>query len=225
MTGSRDVTSESDASTDVSESAETSKSTDTSDTSESTDTSESADVSELTAVAFVGRKTARLLVDDGIDASDIDDKRVSYTDLVDAGVNPGVAARIRRAHSLSWSFTSDGADLERRSAQVRGLGDAERAWVAASSGDWEASERAAGNHPGDDADTPELGSVWEVLSRPTALSTLPDIDADLVARFHEGGIRSVRRLATVDAVTVADALALDEETVRRWRATARRHRD
>ena len=206
MTGSRDVPSEPGASTDV---------------------SESADVSELTALAFVGRKTARLLVDGGIDASDIDGKRVSYTGLVDAGVNPGVAARIRRAHSLSWSFTSDGADLERRSAQVRGLGDAERAWVAASSGDWETRDWPVGggrDRPGDPG-TPELGSVWEELSRPTALSTLPDIDADLVARFHEGGIRSVRRLATVDAVTVADALALDEETVRRWRATARRHRE
>lgn len=92
----------------------------------------------------MGPATAAVLADAPFDAADVRDKAVSYRMLIDAGVNPGVAARIRREHSLAWSFESEGEDLARRSTQVRGLGDAERAWVAASSGDWQA----------DDADRP-----------------------------------------------------------------------
>ena len=100
------------------------------------------DVREL---KFVGPATAAVLADAPFGAADVGDKAVSYRMLVDAGVNPGVAARIRREHSLAWSFESEGDDLARRSSQIRGLGDAERAWVAASSGDWQA----------DDADRPD----------------------------------------------------------------------
>lgn len=99
---------------------------------------------EYEELKYVGPATATALADAPFDAADVREKVVSYRMLIDAGVNPGVAARIRREHSLAWSFESEGEDLARRSSQVRGLGDAERAWVAASSGDWQA----------DDADQP-----------------------------------------------------------------------
>ncbi|WP_396612704.1 helix-hairpin-helix domain-containing protein [Haloferax sp. S1W] len=98
----------------------------------------------LEDLKFVGPATASALGDSEIGVESILDGAVCYRDLVDAGVNPGVAAKIRRWHSLSWSFSS-GDDLDRRSAQVRGLGDEEREWVAASSGDWGVD--------GDDAET------------------------------------------------------------------------
>ncbi|EMA03646.1 helix-hairpin-helix domain-containing protein [Haloferax denitrificans] len=101
--------------------------------------------SELQDLKYVGPATADCLAESNIDAAAIVDGEVCYRDLVAAGANPGVAAKIRRWHSLSWSFNS-GDDLDRRSSQVRGLGDDERAWVAASSGDWDETDGA------DDAD-------------------------------------------------------------------------
>ena len=83
---------------------------------------------------FVGPKTAALLRDSEISLTDFLEKRIAYRDLTAAGVNPGVAAKIRREHSLSWSLDGGGTDLGRRSSQVRGLDDDERAWIAASSG-------------------------------------------------------------------------------------------
>ncbi|RDZ47151.1 hypothetical protein C5B91_05665 [Haloferax sp. Atlit-10N] len=96
---------------------------------------------ELQDLKYVGPATAESLAESNIDVDAIVDGEVCYRDLVDAGTNPGVAAKIRRWHSLSWSFNS-GDDLDRRSSQVRGLGDDERAWVAASSGDWDATDEA-----------------------------------------------------------------------------------
>ena len=96
----------------------------------------------LESVRYVGPATAAVLEREGYDAAAITEKRVSYRMLVDAGVNPGVAAKIRREHSLSWSFDS-GSDLDRRSEQIRGLGSAEAEWVAASAGDWEDDSTAA----------------------------------------------------------------------------------
>ena len=114
---------------------------------------------ELTALQCVGQQTATVLAAADIDATDLREKRVAYTDLVDLGVNPGVAARIRRTHSLSWSFESSGADLERRSSQVRGLGAAERAWVAASSGDWSAA-MGRGRSTSDASTTASTAPAW-----------------------------------------------------------------
>ena len=88
---------------------------------------------------FVGPKTAALLRDSEISLTDFLEKRIAYRDLTAAGVNPGVAAKIRREHSLSWSLDGGGTDLGRRSSQVRGLDDDERAWIAASSG-WSEDE-------------------------------------------------------------------------------------
>jgi len=100
---------------------------------------EAAAAVEPTDLKWVGPATAEALEDADFDAADLADKRVSCHMLVEAGVNPGVAAKIRREHSLAWSFESTD-DLDRRSAQIRGLGDAEAAWVAASAGDWESAE-------------------------------------------------------------------------------------
>jgi len=91
-------------------------------------------VDEPTDLKFVGPATAEAIEAAGFTAQDVADKEVSYRMLQDAGVNPGVAAKIRRHHSLAWSFDNDG-DLDRRSEQVRGLKDDEAAWVASSHGE------------------------------------------------------------------------------------------
>ncbi|WP_096391193.1 DUF7409 domain-containing protein [Halopenitus persicus] len=109
-----------------------------------TETTSSDDGPDPTDLRWVGPATAAELDAAGIDAADITDKRVSYRLLVDAGVNPGVAAKIRREHSLSWSFEA-GEGLESRSAQVRGLGREEADWIAASAGDWADSRVTGGN--------------------------------------------------------------------------------
>lgn len=89
------------------------------------------EVATATDLKFVGPATGEAIDEAGFTAGDIVEKNVSYSMLLEAGVNPGVAAKIRRYHSLSWSFDTSG-DLNRRSEQVRGLQDDERAWVAQS---------------------------------------------------------------------------------------------
>jgi hypothetical protein len=237
---------------------------------------------------FVGPRTAEALESSSIALSDVVRKRVSYRDLKDAGVNPGVAAKIRREHSLSWSFDATDSDLSRRSTQVRGLDDGERAWIAASSagrggsdgaaartttaddaeadgsGDGVAAESAwrerspgAGGAPGDvDATADEeaawraeskrasegtggptdeeaawraksVGSVasgnatdaeaaWRAQSAPTPVTALDDVDEEDARELADAGIRSVRRLATADPESVADALRMDPTLVEAW---------
>lgn len=91
-----------------------------------------------TELKYVGPATAEVIETASFGPAAVARKEVSFGMLLDAGVNPGVAARIRREHSLPWSFDTeeDRGDLDRRSDQIRGLGDGERAWVAASAGDW-----------------------------------------------------------------------------------------
>lgn len=175
---------------------------------------------------FVGEKTAAVLTDEGHVPNDISEKRLSYTQLVDAGVNSGVAARIRRSYSLPWSFESNGTDLERRSTQVRGLGEAERAWVAASTGDWaDATARADTAARLSTAESPsESESTWTAPPKPTPLAVLDSLDTESTTRLKDAGIRSVRRLATVDPIPVAKALDLPAATVRSWHEAARAHR-
>lgn len=124
---------------------------------------------ELEALKYVGPATADCLAQANIDAAAIVDGEVCYRDLVAAGTNPGVAAKIRRWHSLSWSFNS-GDDLDRRSSQVRGLGDDERAWVAASSGDWDASDDAD-TGDSDDGDGDSNTGDWTPDGRGEATET------------------------------------------------------
>lgn len=103
-------------------------------TADEADSAREQSVTDPTDLKFVGRATAAAITDAGFDAADLTAKRVSYRMLVDAGVNPGVAAKIRRWHSLQWSFES-GEGLDQRSEQIRGLQADERDWVASSYGD------------------------------------------------------------------------------------------
>jgi len=205
--------------------------------------------SELLTLKYIGEKTAAVLQSASIDAPDVTTKTVSFRMLVEAGVNPGVAAKIRREYSLSWSFSS-GADLTRRSSQVRGLGDDEAAWVAASAGDWvaEAEKNAPQSencHRTEATQTPwtqngtsatnvETGgrgdsftaeAVWRNLNRPTPLTTLESLSTPDIERLGEAGITSVRSLATANAEHVADVLKLDRETVQLWHTEAKEAHD
>jgi hypothetical protein len=191
---------------------------------------------ELTDLAYVGPATAPILAAAGIDPAAIRDRRVSHAQLVDAGVNAGVAAKIRRHHSLSWSLEG-GADLDRRAEQVRGLQDGEREWVARSASDWE--ERTADDRDSTAADDGtewtrrpwpngtdeqsdfEAEAQWRDRSRPRPLSDVTVLDEPDRERLAEAGITSVGSLATCNPATVAASLGIDGETVRRWRAAAR----
>lgn len=125
---------------------------------------ERREVDEPTDLKFVGPATGEAIEEAGFSAQEVADKNVSYRMLLEAGVNPGVAAKIRRYHSLSWSFDTDG-DLSRRSEQVRGLQDDERAWVADSG-------------IGDDEATDEEQST---IDEQTASTDEPDEEAEWVA--------------------------------------------
>lgn len=112
-------------------------------------TAEQPDREALEDLSYVGPRTAERLADADVTAGDLREKRVAYRDLVAAGVNPGVAAKIRREHSLHWTLDEQGADLDRRSELVRGLRDEERAWVAAAR---DGSDREAAREAADDPD-------------------------------------------------------------------------
>ncbi|MFB6085773.1 MAG: hypothetical protein ABEJ84_03035 [Halodesulfurarchaeum sp.] len=192
---------------------------------------------DLTDVKFVGPATEAVLERAGIEAAAIRERRVSHTQLVDAGVNPGVAAKIRREHSLSWSLEG-GEDLDRRADQVRGLKAGEREWVAASASDWD-GKVASGRGGTDQDDTQptwerrpwpnqpdverefDAEAEWREQSEPTPISAIPALDGEAESALREAGINSVRRLASCNPEAVADSLAIDEEIVRKWRNAAR----
>ncbi|PSP54595.1 hypothetical protein BRC82_10185 [Halobacteriales archaeon QS_1_67_19] len=187
----------------------------------------------LTDIHFVGPATAEVLADAPFDATGIPEKTVSYELLVDAGVNPGVAARLRKKHSLPWSLAGDEESLDERSEKVRGLRDGERAWVAASSGDWEATEpetaettdggwTPTGEATADGSGAAEAAeAAWRERSKPDPVTDVPDVDERIAEVLANGGITSVRSLATADPEHVADSLNLDAERVTRWRDAAR----
>lgn len=149
---------------------------------------ETGDGSEdRTDLLYVGESTAAVMADADIEAADVRRKTVSYRQLVDAGVNPGVATKIRREHSLHWSLDEQGADLDDRSRTVRGLRDGERDWVAASgidlADDGEAASTADGDWTpsGDDAAAADEGSSltdgdWTPTGDVTEERTDPDGD-------------------------------------------------
>lgn len=170
-----------------------------------------------TDLRYVGPATATVLADAPFDGNDILARRVSYRMLTDAGVNPGVAARIRREHSLSWSFEG-GEDLDRRSAQIRGLRDDERAWIAASSGDWESRESTSTDGGATAADGER---AWQERSRPEPVTAIRDIDRENAVLLAEGGITSVRSLAVADPAEVADSLDIPAARVAEWHRAAR----
>jgi len=176
-----------------------------------------------TDVRFVGPATAEALASAGITVESILGKAVSYRQLVEAGINPGVATKIRREHSLAWTLSgSTDADLGRRSDQVRGLQDGERAWVAASTGDWESAEASAASEAEADGsgEAEAAEAAWRERSSPDPVTEVPGVtegDADQLAK---AGITSVRSLATSNPETVADVLGLDVEVVEEWRTAA-----
>ncbi|MBP1985622.1 DUF7409 domain-containing protein [Halolamina salifodinae] len=117
-------------------------------------------VDDPTDLKYVGPVTAGAIEAAGFSAQAVADKEVSYRMLLDAGVNPGVAAKIRRHHSLAWSFDNDG-DLDRRSAQVRGLQDEEAAWIADSGvGEEAADEEATETQPQPTDDEADEEAAW-----------------------------------------------------------------
>ncbi|QHS16016.1 helix-hairpin-helix domain-containing protein [haloarchaeon 3A1-DGR] len=166
-----------------------------------TETTSSDGDPDPTDLRWVGPATATELDAAGIDATDITAKRVSYRLLVDAGVNPGVAAKIRREHSLSWSFEA-GDGLESRSAQVRGLGREEADWIAASAGDW-ADRSVTGEDENADADGDENRTANEDGSNdPTddawSPGDWPDVDGRDAARSDETASPAGRSEAEAD---------------------------
>lgn len=186
---------------------------------------------EPTELKFVGPATAAVIEDASFAAAGIRDREVSFGMLLDAGVNPGVAARIRREHSLPWSFDTeaDRSDLDRRSDQVRGLNDGERDWVAASTGDWadddpdetdtENERESQGTTPADTID-PRPEGDWPETARPDDTDDEP---AETTAWPETARPETTGRGDTADAAT-GDTPSADEESpddVGPWPATAR----
>ncbi len=182
-------------------------------------TGREAETVHPTDIAFVGPATATVIEDADFEVGAIQNRTVSYEMLREAGVNPGVAGRLRKEHSLSWSFES-GNDLTDRSNKIRGLKDDERAWIAASSGDWEqqstetATTDGSGNAEAEEA-------AWRDRSSPDPVTDVPEIDNRLANELAEAGITSVRSMAIADPERVADSLSFDFERVNRWRDAAR----
>ncbi|WP_254523329.1 hypothetical protein [Natrinema caseinilyticum] len=159
---------------------------------------------------------------DALEAAEIDpeavvEKEHSYRSLLGDGVDEQIADTLRRRYSLPWSFESDG-DLDRRSSVVRGLGAAEREWIAVSEDDdWQSFEY---DHTGPISTERERPSE-RPYPRPTPTGAVTGVGPDDADALAEAGIRSAERLATIDAMTVATHLELDVLHVRMWRHNAR----
>jgi hypothetical protein len=174
-----------------------------------------------TDVRFVGPATAESLEAADLAVGGILRKEVSYRQLVETGINPGVATKLRREHSLPWSLSGSSEDLDRRSTQVRGLQDGERAWVAASSGDWESAEPAGAGAEADGGGEAEAAeAAWRDRASPDPVTDVPGVTEADAERLAKAGINSVRSLATSNPESVADVLGLDLETVTEWRTAA-----
>lgn len=159
---------------------------------------------------------------DSLEAADVDpdaveSKECSYQMLLDAGVDEPIADALRRRFSLPWSFEGDG-DLERRSSEVRGLGAAEREWIAVSGDeDWQAFEYEHATESSIGRQRPSE-RPWPKPTPVTAVAGVGPDDADELA---EAGVRSAERLATISAFEVARVLELNVIHVRTWRHNAR----
>lgn len=138
----------------------------------------------LRDLQHVGPATADALAAADVTLEDVTGKRVSHAQLVESGVNPGVAARIRREYSLQWSFEG-GEDLDRRAEQVRGLKDDERQWVAASYGD-DAEADGSGDAAAEEADWQATSSAGSedstAVEQPNATDEATDEDAEAAWR-------------------------------------------
>jgi hypothetical protein len=180
-----------------------------------------SDRETLVALDGVDEASAERLADADVTARDLRDRRVSYRDLLGAGVAPERAARLRREHALQWSFEAGDDDLAERSASLRGLEAEERAWIEASAGDWE--DRLGTRPVGEDDDASrDDGPEW---TPPTPVTAIPGIDEEYAERLAEGGVVSVRTLAVADPVKVATALGMEPNRVTSWHWRAREETD
>ncbi len=153
----------------------------------------------------------------GVDPTAVSNKEHSYRTLLDAGVDEATAEAVRTRLSLPWSFESNG-DLDRRSDAVRGLGAAEREWIAVSEDeDWQSFEYEESPVAAIGREKPSE-RPWPKPTPVTAVTGVGPDDADELA---EAGIRSAERLATISAFEVARALDLEVLSVRTWRHNAR----
>ncbi|MFC4544512.1 hypothetical protein ACFO5R_21505 [Halosolutus amylolyticus] len=153
----------------------------------------------------------------GIDPDAVANKEYSYRMLLDRGVDEPLAADLRRRFSLPWSFENDG-DLDRRSSEVRGLGDAEREWIAVSGDEnWQSFEYTESREIDVERDAP----ADRPYPRPTPVTAVTGVGPDDADRLAEAGVVSAERLATVDAFAIANALDFDVLHVRTWRHNAR----
>lgn len=126
-----------------------------------------AAIEELRTLRFIGQATAETLADESITADDIREQAVTYLQLVESGVDPGVAARIRREHSLPWSNeAAKGPRLKRRAQHIRNLRDDERSWIdrswTAASSETSSTQGAASDGSGSAA---EAERAWQERSR------------------------------------------------------------
>jgi len=172
-------------------------------------------VVDRTALPGVGVADARAMAAAEIAAVDVRERAVSYRDLLGAGVDAEVATALRREFSLPYSMAF-GEGIEERSAEVTGLQDDERDWVAASASDWEEM-----GVPEYDPVEREPEDVWADRDRPTPVTAVPGVGPDDADRLAAVGVTSVRQLGFVSASTVADLLDLDVMAVRTWRFQAR----
>ncbi|ELY43877.1 hypothetical protein [Natronorubrum sulfidifaciens] len=153
----------------------------------------------------------------GVDVEMFREKAYSYQMLLDAGVDESTAKRLRRRFSLPWTFDHDG-DLEQRSSAVRGLGAAEREWIAKSGDEgWQTFEYDESPIAAVAREKP-TERPWPKPTPVTAVTGVGPDDADTLA---DAGIRSAERLATINAFEVASVLDLDVVHVRTWRHNAR----
>ncbi|WP_254764260.1 hypothetical protein [Natrinema marinum] len=152
-----------------------------------------------------------------IDPDDIPEKEYSYRLLLDEGLDEDTADTLRRRFSLPWSFDSSG-DLDRRSSEVRGLGNAEREWIAVSGDeDWQSFEY---EHT-EPVSTARERPSERPYPKPTPVTAVTGVGPDDADALADAGVQSAERLATIDAMTVADLLELNVLHVRMWRHNAR----
>lgn len=157
----------------------------------------------------------------GLEPDDVSSKEYSYRMLLDAGVEESVADALRRRLSLPWSFETDG-DLDRRSAEVRGLGEAERAWIAASGDErWQTFDHPTPSVSDRAGERAERERTDRPCPRPTPTTAVAGVGPDDADALADAGIISAERLATIDANEIARLLELDVLHVRTWRYNAR----
>lgn len=135
---------------------------------------------EPTFLRHVGPATAAIIKQGTFDAADIAAGRVSHRRLVEAGVNPGVAERLRREYGLLWAYRwhPGDVDLARRAAALPEAGPDERQWITASTGAWQDGSSGRSDGPSEpEPPTDELGAEWatwpEMAGEDMASTALP----------------------------------------------------